>query len=165
MGGLLLMRSRVLAGIPVFVLALSLGGGLAHGQIAPPQARAALEDPSRVLLRTVDIDTRQGEPPLDPTLRIDAYVPGERGYYIVQFTGPVVRAWQDEVRRLGGELLDYLPNNAFVVRMDDVTLAQVSGAAFVQWVGIFQPAYKVDPEIGRRTFNLNPAWPWDELLG
>lgn len=144
-------RARI-SGVPVLFLALVLGVGTVHSQVAPDQARMALQDPNRLLLRGVEFDTRQGEPPMDPGLRIDAYAPGELGYYIVQFVGPVVQAWKDEVQRLGGELLDYLPNNAFVVRMDDATLGQVSAASFVRWVGIFQPAYKVDSEIGRRTF-------------
>jgi len=90
---------------------------------------AALQDPNRVLLWSVEIDTREGEPPVDLALRIDAHARGERRYYIVQFTGSLVRAWKGEVRRLEGELVDYLPDNAFVVRTDEATPGRVSGAA------------------------------------
>jgi hypothetical protein len=111
-----------------------------------------LRDPHRILLQTGEVDSRVGEPVLPPALRIDAYAPGEQGYYIVQFTGRVEEAWKQALRQGGGELFDYLPNNSFIVRMDANAHARVSSLGFVQWIGIFQPAYKISPEIGVRSF-------------
>lgn len=78
---------------------------------------------------------------------INGYAPGQRGYYIVQFQGPVEQAWKDQVAAAGAELLGYLPDYAFKVRMTPEQAAQVGQLATVNWVGIFQPAYKLAPQV------------------
>jgi hypothetical protein len=93
------------------------------------------------------IDTTVGHPLLPSNLRIDSIANGEEGYYIVQFIGPVKEEWKRTVTNLGGVVGDYLPYNAFIVEMDSETKDIVSELRFVQWVGIFQPAYKVRPKL------------------
>ena len=51
-------------------------------------------------------------------LTVSGNAPGQRGYYIVQFRGPVEQVWKDEVAALGVEVLDYIPDFAFKVRMN-----------------------------------------------
>jgi hypothetical protein len=93
------------------------------------------------------IDTREGEPALDSNLRIDSYEMGSDGRYIVQFIGPVKEEWKIAVTNLGGEVGDYLPYNSFIVKMNTRTIETLSELRFVQWVGIFQPAYKIRPKL------------------
>ena len=40
------------------------------------------------------------------------------GYYILQFDGPVREEWKEACRQVGIEFLDYIPDFAFIVRMD-----------------------------------------------
>ncbi|MEZ4664101.1 MAG: S8 family serine peptidase [Caldilineaceae bacterium] len=82
-------------------------------------------------------------------LSIADYAPGQRGYYIVQFNAPVQKAWQDALAGTGAQVLDYLPDYAFKVRMNPEQAAQVRKLANVAWVGIFQPAYKLSPDLAR----------------
>ena len=77
------------------------------------------------------------------------------GYYIVQFTGPVREAWKERVTKAGGTIFDYIPDFAFVVRMDDAAHTAVTALPEVAWVGPFQPAYKLSPDFAGRTGMLD----------
>ena len=103
----------------------------------------AQEDLHTIALEGYTIDTRKGTPSIPADLYIEAYPNGGAGRYIVQFIGPVKEEWTRTVTNLGGQVGNYLPNNAFVVYMNDRTKSIVSELRFVQWVDIFQPAYKV----------------------
>lgn len=80
-------------------------------------------------------------------LTISNYAPGEQGYYIVQFRGPVEEAWKDQVTATGAEILGYLPDFAFKVRMTPEVAEGVGQLTDVNWVGLFQPAYKLEPNL------------------
>ena len=69
-------------------------------------------------------------PSIPADLMLERYAADEAGYFIVQFRGPVQPAWKEQVTAVGGELLDYIPDFAFKVRM---TNAQASGHLLVQW--------------------------------
>lgn len=64
----------------------------------------------------------------------------------MQFVGPVEQQWKDAVTAAGGELHDYIPDFAFIVRLDATSKDSVSQLPFVRWVGAFQPAYKLSHE-------------------
>ncbi len=97
----------------------------------------------------------QGEKPdLPPGLTISGYAQGVRGYYLVQFNGPVQQAWKDALTAEGAELLDYIPDFAFKVRMNPAQAARVDDLGSVAWVGLFQPAYKLSTAIDLDTPNL-----------
>ncbi|WP_370575092.1 Ig-like domain-containing protein [Methanomethylovorans sp.] len=63
-------------------------------------------------------------------------------YYIVQFTGPVLEEWKDGVAESGAALFDYVPNNAFIVRMNLSQKEQVESLDVVQWTGEYKASYK-----------------------
>ncbi|MEI7772294.1 MAG: hypothetical protein WCI67_20050, partial [Chloroflexales bacterium] len=72
---------------------------------------------------------------------------GKADYYLVQFTGPVLEAWKDSLGALGVTVLDYVPENAFKVRMTAQQAARVGALGSVAWVGSFQPAYALSPDL------------------
>ncbi len=114
--------------------------------LASPAAAERPGVPIRLRAGTLDL-TRGLLPDVPAGLRIDAYPNGERGYYIVQFIGPVQEGWKANVARAGGVLFDYLPDFAFVVAMDDAARNAVAGMKEVAAIGIFQPAYKLSPDL------------------
>jgi len=61
------------------VVALATWSIVTLAQLTPDAAAAKAGDPHLILLRTGELDTRKGEPAIDPTLRIGAYPPGELG--------------------------------------------------------------------------------------
>jgi hypothetical protein len=51
---------------------------------------------------------------------------------------------------LGGTLSWYIPDYAFLVRMNSSVKTMVQSLPFVRWVGIYQPAYKIHPDLLNR---------------
>ena len=72
-----------------------------------------------------------------------------QGLYIVQFIGPIQDPWLQTLQKTGVEIITYVPNNAYVVRADQRAAAELltmkSNNSFVQWLGDYQPAYKLSP--------------------
>ena len=81
------------------------------------------------------------------TLSMKAYAPGEQGYYIVQFDSPVRAQQRNELEQIGALVFDYLPDFAFIVKMDDECRMAVELLDNVRWVGIYQPAYRIEPAL------------------
>jgi len=97
-------------------------------------------------------DPVDGEPEIDISLRATEPAPNERGYYLVQLAGPPTDARKDAVAAAGGELIAYLPDNAYIVRTSADGQATIAASPAVAWVGPFHPAYKVSPTIGTHEF-------------
>lgn len=126
----------------IFIPMISADGGQA--QARPPQQ----VDLPQLRLKVGSFVPAVGERlTLPQDLVIPEFAQGQRGYFIVQFVGPVQQAWKDQVVAVGAELLEYLPDFAFKVRMTPAQAVQVAQLADVAWVGIFQPAYKIDPDL------------------
>ncbi len=87
--------------------------------------------------------TNQPMPPMPEELTIEAYPEELQGYYFVQFEGPVSRDMKEGVVEAGGELLEYVPRNTYIVRMDEAARTRIQTLPFVQWVGIYQPAMRL----------------------
>jgi hypothetical protein len=84
---------------------------------------------------------------LTKRLAIHTYAQGERGYYIVQFDGPIRTRQKKRLAKLGVQVLDYLPDFAFIVKMNDATRTAVESMKEVRWVGIYQPTYRIEPAL------------------
>lgn len=116
------------------------------GTAAAPAAQQQLAAP--IYLRAGVFTPARGEAlSLAAGLSVSDYAPNQAGYYLLQFRGPVEQAWKDEMAALGIELLDYIPDFAFKVRMNPAQAAQARQSANVAWVGVFQPGYKLNPEV------------------
>ena len=87
-------------------------------------------------------------------LYIDSYPSETEGYYIVQFNGPIYEEHKTQVIDLGGKFFGYIPKNAFIVKMNESTKNEVQKLNIIQWVGIYQPAYKVSPVLLDKTGNV-----------
>ena len=80
---------------------------------------------------------------LDRAIHIDTELPDNSDkYYIVQFDGIVLPEWKDAVEATGAEILDYVPDNAFVLKMNLTIKYQVESLDFVRWTGEYLPEYK-----------------------
>ncbi|HPC89626.1 MAG TPA: S8 family serine peptidase [Methanothrix sp.] len=102
---------------------------------------------SVIKLRSIEFDPAV-EVPVGPkalSLHDAELVPTEENYWIVQFVGPAKQEWIDAIQELGGTIGDYVPDNAFMVRMSPKTKDQVSRLDFIRYIGLYQPAYKISP--------------------
>jgi len=105
-----------------------------------------------IYLATHPFDPAEGEPPLDPRLRTEALRAEEAGYYLVQLSGPPTDARKAAVESAGGELVAYIPDHTYIVRLEASAAARMPELPEVSWVGPFHPGYKISPTIGTHEF-------------
>ena len=107
-----------------------------------------------VELGTGRIDTTAGEPAIPPHLQ-QAETPGNR-LRLIQFKGPVLPAWLDQVKAAGQvKVVSYVPNNAYIVWLDKKAEKNLNSlmapAGPVQWIGAYHPYYKVSAALMEST--------------
>src|SRR5687768_17230755 len=114
-GIIVVVKSRHFVAFAVFLATLSLS--------AKP-----------IKLRTQTVDSQQvGEAALD----------NHRGLLLVQLKGPIQAEWRAELSQIGTHLLQYVPDDAFIVRQNGTPPGQLRRLPFVTWVGPYRPEYKV----------------------
>jgi len=134
-----------------FVLCLILAVGLAAarpaiynmGAVHRFTPTAGDEVNSISFANGITIDTRTSEPALPAGLRLNAAA-GQSAYCIVQFSGPFLRQWFRDLDRAGIKTFGYLPQYAVLARLSPDQRAYVASLPMVHWVGLFQPAYKLE---------------------
>lgn len=135
------------------IISLLVGGSILIALLLPTLGFAEpgqQEKAPPILLKAATFRPALGELPRIPSvLTLDRYAEGVRGYYIVQFSGPIEKAWKEQVSSTGAELLDYIPEFAFKVRMTPAQAKLVERLSNVVWVGIFHPAFKLNPNLIR----------------
>jgi hypothetical protein len=99
-------------------------------------------------LLTHPFDPAEGEPAIESWLRAADAVPGEAAYYLVQLTGPPTDGRKAAVESAGGDLIAYVPDNAWIVRMDAAARDALVASVEIAWIGPYHPAYKLSPTIG-----------------
>ena len=86
---------------------------------------------------------------------------GRHGYYIVQLGGTARGDWIESLRSAGLEVLQYVPNQAFLVFGDAASAARASGHSRVRWVGRFTSRHKIPQALKNHLAsarqNRNPA--------
>ena len=68
-------------------------------------------------------------------------------HYIVQFIGPIKQNWLDGIKKIGGIICEPLENFSYIIEMDDKVLSKVNALDYVQWVGHYDPAYRLSPSV------------------
>ncbi len=111
------------------------------------QEKSFYEGNSQIYLAGYGFDVKNGPENLPSVLCIDEYRPAIDGYYIVQFNNAVDQQWTAEIEALGGLIGGYVPYNAFIVKMSQEVKSEVKDLPFVQYVGIYQPAYKMTSQM------------------
>jgi subtilisin-like proprotein convertase family protein len=70
-------------------------------------------------------------------------------FQIVQFVGPILPAWLDELRTLGLTPVAYMPNHAYVVwgeaRAFEHLAERVTSSDVLQWQTDYHPQYRLEP--------------------
>jgi hypothetical protein len=67
----------------------------------------------------------------------------KKDYYIVQFGGYAKDEWLDSLRDAGAEVVQYIPNQAFMIYGDAAAMSKIAGHSRVRWVGKYAPERKV----------------------
>ncbi len=161
-------RARLALALVSLALGLFIVAGVAQadsgsGSPLAAEARARASDPHLILLAAARFDTRVG-PDVPAGLRTrTAPAPfPDHEYYIVQGRGPIGPAFRSAIERANGDILDYIPNHALLVRLAPDAVAALAVEPEVQWIGLYEPAYRLSPAIGERVF-ADPARRADPL--
>ena len=111
-------------------------------------ATSAWADP--IMLRIGNFDPAQGVVPLPQKLQ--AKQTSEPAYYIVQFKSAIRESDKTELQRRRLESLGYLPENAYILRLDGALKDDLAKWNRVAWIGRFEPGYKLSPDLGKRSY-------------
>ena len=76
--------------------------------------------------------------------------PPDADAYLVQLTTQPLDEHKARIRELGAQIFFYVPDHAYVVRMDAETMTVVEALPFVRWVGPYHPAYKLEEDLVER---------------
>jgi hypothetical protein len=96
------------------------------------------------LANGIVFDTRVGEPAVPARLRAStATAPEERISLLVQVQAPTESAWVGDLEAAGAMVESFLPNAAFLVRVDARDRARIEALPFVEWTGLYHPAYRI----------------------
>src|SRR5579871_1095314 len=112
----------------------------------------AASDLNMIRLRNLSFDPTKGSPAIPIDLR-QKEVAG-KNLRLIQFYGPVVPQWLEQIHSAGDvEVVCYVPNNAYLVRIDQSTEKKLQALEAlggpIQWMGDYRPYYKIDPGLSR----------------
>jgi hypothetical protein len=115
-----------------------LGGSIISAVGRPTMKEGELDHQIYLARRTFDPSGEPGIPPSD-----------ELGYYIVQFKKTLTGEDRDRLRnQYKLSLNQYIPNLAFLERLDSQTVADLSSDPLHRAIAIYRSDYKISPEIG-----------------
>ncbi len=96
-------------------------------------------------------DTRTGEVSLSES---EAYsieqFEGKKGYFLVQFKGPIKDVWLESLKKNGVAPIEPVPNFAYLVRGTAQQIEKAKGDRSIVWTGMFHPVYKFDRDLLKR---------------
>ncbi len=134
--------------LPAFALAAGTPPQTAE-QLAREYNDALATDPGMIFLQVGDVDPLKDPFPFPPTAVQEAYRSASgRDYYLVQFQSALSVEKLNELKGDGWEFLNYVPNNAYIVRLDGARAAsQIEGNAAIRWSSRYHGGFKVSPEL------------------
>ena len=116
--------------------------------------------PSRILVNYGPFDPKSSTRNIPPALRGAS----DTNLWIVQFRGRPSEEGRAAIRATGAVIHKYMPENAYVVRMNTGQGAAVSTLPSVRWVGHYEPAYRIEhrllvehltnAQVGERRYNI-----------
>ena len=118
--------------------------------------RALSVSDKAILLRNALIDTSTGTSPEIPAhLRTE----GEASSYVVQAKGTVGPAFRQALRDHGAELVSYIPNNAYLVRVAPSQVEELKQDSTVGAMVVFEPYYKLAGKLLKQAVDETPMAP------
>ena len=110
----------------------------------------ALRRPELILLRTAVFDplSQLEQIPLDTIApRYDKSGSSSKSYYFIQARQRISSNFQNELKKIGVEIIQYIPNNALLVGMSESIAREARKLPDVRWTGEYHPAFRLEPEL------------------
>ncbi len=93
----------------------------------------------RLKLRYAEFDPLAGVPAVPAELANAA-----SRIHIVQFVTQPLDIYREQLALLGAKIHRFLPRHAYIVEMEPQVRDAVAALPFVRWVGVYEPAYRLD---------------------
>ncbi len=111
------------------------------------------DDPGMILLNAVRINAKSEE---GQAMRQSVGSFSGKRMHIVKFRGPVEGEWFKSLTSTGAEIIDYIPNFAYLVYGDAGTLQLIQSNANavgspIEWDGVYKDEYRFAPNVWRET--------------
>ena len=114
-------------------------------------------DRHAILLENALIDTGS---PLNFSIPVHLRSQGDPGAYIVQARGPINNAFRAMLAAAGAEIVSYIPNDAYLVRIPAGGASGLAAQSLVQAVIPYEPYYKISSSmpvtVQQKTFSSVP---------
>jgi subtilisin family serine protease len=94
-------------------------------------------------IETPSIEQKKKSSALTPT----SLVSETSGVFLIQFTQSPKPEWREQLTRMNVDLLNYVPDDAFVAKLDKARLDQIEALDFVRWLGEYRADYKIASEL------------------
>jgi len=133
-----LIRIALLAAMILLLVA----GSTIAGSPAQSTDTAASSGPVLRLQRGV-FDPLRSQPALPTALAVNDFTDTDRAQTVVQFKGPIQSGGRQALEALGVQVLDYVPDFAYLVLADGAQREALGKLPAVRYVGPWQPAYKI----------------------
>src|SRR3989338_8357211 len=114
--------------------------------IAVSMVVEANDESSVVLFKNKTIDTSIKSSKIFSTT---SQLSHQKVYLVVQFQSPITQDTKKQVQKVGAELLSYVPESAFIVRISEKFSPLLSNIKAVKWVGDYEPELKLSPALTR----------------
>jgi hypothetical protein len=99
----------------------------------------------------------EGEPELPPDLVAQPPESGEIGLYIIHFSSMISQEIDDAIEALNITIAGSLPFHAYKAHMTPEQSQLAENLSFVDWVGLYHPAYKISRDLDPDQLKLE-AW-------
>ena len=76
------------------------------------------------------------------------------GLFVIQFRESLKPQWRVQLAKLGVTLLNYIPDDAFVAKFENVSAAEIRALGFVQFVGEYRAEQKVHSRLRQAVKSL-----------
>ncbi len=125
-------------------------------QSTSAHSTAFASDRLEIRLQRAEFDPLVQAPALPAALSRATYPGDGTGYYLVQFRGPILPEWKAALQQAGVTVFDYVPQFAYIVKMNNATAARISALNFVRWVGVYQPAFRLSTDLDQALTAAQP---------
>jgi subtilisin-like proprotein convertase family protein len=106
--------------------------------------RELMRSETAILLQNALIETAvSNRVPIPDFLRVK----GDPGSYIVQSRGPLDNNFRSALKSAGATIVEYIPNNAYLVRASEASAQQLQANPQTQAVLPYEPYYKLKPSL------------------
>lgn len=81
----------------------------------------------------------------------------QNNFYILQFDGPVMQEWKQGLKDAGVEFFSYIPENAFIVKIDPKVVNSMLFKPHVQYIGPYRPEYKTPASLDNKVSTVTSS--------